>query len=199
MRSGVSVERRGLDLGKKGGEAAAKAKAEIKAKPIKDQPKDEGEQAKERVSKEIEGAGDVEQRRKLASDRVAEATREAAELKRQLAAERAERERLTREVREARQARPAATEEPEKAVQDDPDPEPQAEDFEEYSEYVKKLSRWEARQERAEWMREMGKRDLGELRHFLDKHVLKMPRTMLRYAIEKLEEEERLRYLRVRV
>jgi 3-methyladenine DNA glycosylase AlkD len=50
------------------------------------------------------------------------------------------------------------------------------------------------------WMlREMGKRDLGELRHFLDKHVLKMPRTMLRYAIEKLEEEERLRYLRARV
>jgi 3-methyladenine DNA glycosylase AlkD len=46
------------------------------------------------------------------------------------------------------------------------------------------------------WMlREIGNRDLDVLRVFLDKHHQKMPRTMLRYAIEKLEETERLKWL----
>lgn len=46
------------------------------------------------------------------------------------------------------------------------------------------------------WMlREMGKRDEGELLAFLDRHVKKMPRTMLRYAIERLDEPVRLDYL----
>ncbi|MDJ1305325.1 MAG: DNA alkylation repair protein [Candidatus Midichloria sp.] len=37
------------------------------------------------------------------------------------------------------------------------------------------------------WMlREAGKRNERALIEFLEKHVLKMPRTMLRYAIEKL-------------
>lgn len=49
------------------------------------------------------------------------------------------------------------------------------------------------------WMlREVGKRDLATLRAFLGEHVAKMPRTMLRYAIEKLPETERLRYLAVK-
>jgi 3-methyladenine DNA glycosylase AlkD len=46
------------------------------------------------------------------------------------------------------------------------------------------------------WMlREVGKRDMTILRHFLDKHHQSMPRTMLRYAIEKLSTEERKDYL----
>jgi len=46
------------------------------------------------------------------------------------------------------------------------------------------------------WMlREVGKRDVHTLKHFLDDHAAMMPRTMLRYAIEKLTQRERLHYL----
>jgi 3-methyladenine DNA glycosylase AlkD len=47
------------------------------------------------------------------------------------------------------------------------------------------------------WMlREMGKRvDVKLLEEFLDKHVKKMPRVMLNYAIEKLHEKKRREYL----
>lgn len=46
------------------------------------------------------------------------------------------------------------------------------------------------------WMlREVGKRDVGVLRGFLEQHVKAMPRTMLRYAIEKLPETERKAWL----
>jgi 3-methyladenine DNA glycosylase AlkD len=46
------------------------------------------------------------------------------------------------------------------------------------------------------WMlRELGKRQKDKLLGFLDAHGVKMPRTMLRYAIEKLSEEERHHYL----
>lgn len=46
------------------------------------------------------------------------------------------------------------------------------------------------------WMlREVGKRDVAALEEFLGKHCRVMPRTMLRYAIERLTEENRRKYL----
>jgi len=47
------------------------------------------------------------------------------------------------------------------------------------------------------WMlREVGKRDLEAEERFLMKNYQKMPRTMLRYAIERFPEEKRKRYLK---
>ena len=47
------------------------------------------------------------------------------------------------------------------------------------------------------WMlREVGKVKLEELEQFLEKHTQEMPRTMLRYAIEKLPENKRQYYLK---
>ena len=45
-------------------------------------------------------------------------------------------------------------------------------------------------------LREMGKRDPGLLRNFLKEHSHEMPRTALRYSIEKFSESERQRWLR---
>ena len=45
-------------------------------------------------------------------------------------------------------------------------------------------------------MREVGKRNLSLLRNFLSENVVDMPRTMLRYSIEKLPEIERQKWLK---
>jgi 3-methyladenine DNA glycosylase AlkD len=51
----------------------------------------------------------------------------------------------------------------------------------------------------AGWMlREAGKRDLAGLLRFLKAHAPRMPRTMLRYAIEKFAEPDRRRWLAVK-
>ena len=48
------------------------------------------------------------------------------------------------------------------------------------------------------WMlREVGKRDVSVLKTFLDKNAPRMPRTALRYAIERLPHKERLAYLAI--
>jgi len=50
------------------------------------------------------------------------------------------------------------------------------------------------------WMlREMGKKEQTPLRQFLDQYSPQMPRTMLRYAIERFPEAERLSYLKVKL
>ena len=47
------------------------------------------------------------------------------------------------------------------------------------------------------WMlREVGNRDIGIEEKYLKKHYKKMPRTMLRYAIEKFSKERRQAYLK---
>jgi 3-methyladenine DNA glycosylase AlkD len=46
------------------------------------------------------------------------------------------------------------------------------------------------------WMlREVGKRDEEALRRFLDAHAAEMPRTMLRYSLERLPKDVRERYM----
>jgi hypothetical protein len=45
------------------------------------------------------------------------------------------------------------------------------------------------------WLRAASKKDLRRLWGFLDNHAATMPRTMLRYAIEHLDKEERQRYM----
>jgi len=45
-------------------------------------------------------------------------------------------------------------------------------------------------------LREVGKKDQAALKRFLRQHCRTMPRTMLRYAIERFEETERQKYLK---
>ncbi len=47
------------------------------------------------------------------------------------------------------------------------------------------------------WLRQAGKRDRPRLLRFLDEHAAAMPRTMLRYAIEHLDPEQRAYYRRL--
>ena len=45
-------------------------------------------------------------------------------------------------------------------------------------------------------LREAGKKDIGKLKEYLSTRYQTMPRTTLRYAIEKFPEEERKAYLK---
>lgn len=45
------------------------------------------------------------------------------------------------------------------------------------------------------WIREAGKKDQKKLLSFLEKHSAAMPRTMLRYAVEKLPAEQKTKFL----
>ena len=48
------------------------------------------------------------------------------------------------------------------------------------------------------WLREAGKKDPKKLLSFLDKHAAGMPRTALRYAIERLDKKQRDHYLKMK-
>jgi 3-methyladenine DNA glycosylase AlkD len=48
------------------------------------------------------------------------------------------------------------------------------------------------------WLREAGKKDRQRLLSFLDKYAATMPRTMLRYAIERLDKKQREHYMSVK-
>lgn len=48
-------------------------------------------------------------------------------------------------------------------------------------------------------LREMGDKNIGELIQFLETHYQKMPRTTLRYAIEKFDEDLRQDFLKGRI
>ena len=71
--------------------------------------------------------------------------------------------------------------------------------FEDTMRLAQKLlsARHDLMQKAVGWMlREVGKRDKGLLQSFLEKHKSQMPRTMLRYAIEKFSPEERAYYMK---
>ena len=44
-------------------------------------------------------------------------------------------------------------------------------------------------------LREVGKRDIELLREFLEKHAATMPRMSLRYAIERMDHMERMKWM----
>ena len=48
------------------------------------------------------------------------------------------------------------------------------------------------------WVREAGKKDLSKLFAFLDKYAATMPRTILRYAIEHLEQKQKKHYMELK-
>lgn len=139
-------------LGKKGGEAAAQARAKAAKEP--DDLKAEGEAKPEKVvakaefEKEAPAAKDEEtpgNPRHDAKARIAQLAREKNEAKREAEEARAEVARLKAE-REA-PAKPAVGDKAATATTTEEDPEPSAEAFESYEQYVKAQARWEARQE----------------------------------------------------
>lgn len=136
-------------LGKKGGEAAAKAKPippeKLKGKDETDAKKAEGKEAKPADGKGEEADEEKRKRednpRYSAKARVEQATREARQHREQAQRLQQENEQLRRELN----TRPAnANGQP---AEDPQDPRPQEDNFQSYPEYVDAHSRWSARQE----------------------------------------------------
>jgi hypothetical protein len=102
------------ELGKEGGKAAAKARAVAekdkasKAAPAKEaKPAETAESASAEGDDAEEADAAVAERKSRAQQRVEQATRDAAEARRELARERTERERVSRELAEERRTRQA--------------------------------------------------------------------------------------------
>lgn len=71
-------------------------------------------------------------------------------------------------------------------------------DFKEILFFAKKMfgTEYDLIQKAVGWMlREVGKRDVGVLKEFLDMYCEVMPRVMLRYSIERMDCDERSKYL----
>ena len=146
------ISKAASELGKKGGEAAAKARKEaLKAKPIKDAPAKEGDEGKDRAAatepaneSETEPANEPTEAESTKKGnprhdpqaRVAEATRQAAEAKREAAELRARLDRIERERTAPPEQRPPA---PQAQA---PTEKPQAQDYESYEEYLDARDAW---------------------------------------------------------
>jgi len=182
------------ELGKKGGEAAAKARkaAEAKkddkpaekpeAKPAEEP--DEAESEKRKLADDIAKEPDPEKKKQLASERVAEATRRAAAKVREAEARaakiEAEAQTLRAQLEAARRptsAESGATPRSGAAAEKGPaaapdfdgaDPEPEEGDFEQHKDYVKALASWQYRQEHSKVQREEGARKFADsaVQHF---------------------------------
>lgn len=71
-------------------------------------------------------------------------------------------------------------------------------DFKEILFFAKKMfgTEYDLIQKAVGWMlREVGKRNMGVLKGFLDEYCMVMPRVMLRYSIERMDSDERSKYL----
>lgn len=178
-------------LGKKGGEASAKAREERKA--------EEDAEAKA-AEKKANPRHDAKARMLEATSKEATAKRERDEATAALAREREERAQeraeLARrlEALERRQTAPAGQQEQRQAPpaqgQDD-DPEPQPNDFTNYEDYVRKQARWEARQEFKELQKKTQERTRAE-QFFAEKRRAHGERlTAFQTAVKSLPESER--------
>lgn len=124
------VKKAASTLGKEGGKASAAKRA---AETSEDEPEgDDRPLGKPRHDPKA---------------RMLQATREAAELKRQLAAEGRERERLAAELNAERAARARGADPEPQPPARDPNAKPEKDDFETYEDFVAARARWEARDE----------------------------------------------------
>ena len=150
------VKKAASELGKRGGKASAEKRAAEKDAEKPDTEDEDGEEAK---AKDTDDEEEKESKGKKKGDprhdpvaRMKQATRQASEAKRELAAERASREELEARIARLERGEQPASVSPRQPGNGKPDPnaEPREEDFETYKEYVKAQSRFEVRQELAE-------------------------------------------------
>lgn len=127
-----AVSKAAAKLGEKGGKAAAEKRASEAEE--KDEAKSEEKEPEEKLGKP----------RHDPRARMLEATREAAEAKRQLAEERRERERLTAEVREIRNRVDRPQEQRPQEQARAKDSRPQSSDYENYEKFTEDLAEWKA-------------------------------------------------------